>query len=108
MPFEIFKGKTNKKFYFRLKAKNQQVILSSEGYNQKSGAKNGVKSVGKHAGKTDNFEVRKAKDGRKYFVLKASNGEIIGKSQMYKSDSGLRNGMKSVATNAKGDSKDLT
>lgn len=46
------------------------------------------------------FEVRTAKDGRGYFVLKATNGQEVGRSQMYKSDSGCRNGQKSVATNA--------
>jgi uncharacterized protein YegP (UPF0339 family) len=33
-------------------------------------------------------------------VLKASNGQPVGKSQLYKSASGCSNGMKSVATNA--------
>ena len=39
-------------------------------------------------------------DGRAYFVLKATNGQEVGRSQMYKSDSGCKNGMKSVARNA--------
>ncbi|PWG69945.1 hypothetical protein DF186_24385, partial [Enterococcus hirae] len=39
---------------------------------------------------------------RTYFVLKAANGQEVGRSQMYKSDSGCRNGMKSVAANAPG------
>jgi uncharacterized protein YegP (UPF0339 family) len=39
-------------------------------------------------------------DGRDYFVLTAANGQIIGKSPMYKSKSGCGNGMKSVASSA--------
>ena len=46
------------------------------------------------------FECKTAKDGRTYFVLKAANGQAIGKSQMYKSDSGCTNGMASVAKHA--------
>jgi uncharacterized protein YegP (UPF0339 family) len=55
-----------------------------------------------------NFDRRKAKDGQDYFVLKAGNGEIIGKSEMYKSAAGMENGIKSVMKNAKGATKDLT
>ena len=43
-----------------------------------------------------------AKDGRTYFVLKASNGQEVGRSQMYKSNSGCKNGMKSVAASSQG------
>ena len=46
------------------------------------------------------FVVFKGKDGQDYFILKASNGREVGRSQMYKSDSGCTNGMKSVAKNA--------
>ena len=57
----------------------------------------------------ENFEVLKAKDGREYFVLKATNGQVIGQSQMYKSHSGCTNGVDSVIRNAKeGVVKDLT
>ena len=46
------------------------------------------------------FEVYKDKAGEYRFRLKAANGQEIGRSQMYKSDSGCNNGMKSVARNA--------
>ena len=46
--FEIFEGK-DKKFYFRLVAKNAKAIGSSEGYNDMSACKNGIKSVKKNA-----------------------------------------------------------
>ena len=42
--FQIFTGKDDK-FYFRLIAANGQPIGRSEGYNDKSGCKNGIKSV---------------------------------------------------------------
>ena len=94
--FVVFKGKDGQD-YFRLKAGNGETILSSEGYKSRSSCANGIESVRKNAQDENRFEVKTAKDGREYFILKAGNGQEIGRSQMYKSSSGCRNGMKSVA-----------
>lgn len=109
MAFEVFKNDSGK-FYFNLKASNGQVILSSQGYAAKSGAMNGVQSVINHAGDDGNFERKEAKDGSVFFTLKASNGQVIGKSQMYKAASGMENGIASVKKNATADAavKDLS
>lgn len=107
--FEIYKSEKSGDYYFRLKAGNGEIILSSQGYKDKPGAQNGIESVKKNGGDEKNFEIKEAADGRKHFNLKASNGQIIGSSQMYKSDSGLKNGIASVGKNAAGaDTKDLT
>lgn len=95
-------------FMFNLIAVNSQVILTSETYEAKKSAQNGIKSVAKNAGNEKRFEILKAKDGRGYFVLKASNGEVIGKSQMYKTTKGLKNGIASVQKNAGAKVEDLT
>ena len=110
MPFEIFKSDKSGKFYFRLKAGNGEIILQSEAYEQKAGVQNGVNSVINHAQEDSNFERKVAKDGQDYFVLKASNGQVIGKSEMYKSKAGMENGIASVKKNASTGSvvKDLT
>jgi len=97
--FIVFKGRDGQD-YFRLKAGNGETILSSEGYKSRSSCANGVESVRKNSQDENRFEIRTAKDGREYFILKAGNGQEIGRSQMYKSSSGCRNGMKSVARNA--------
>ena len=87
---------------FVLKASNGQVILSGEGYKQRKSCENGIESVRKNSQDEGRFETKTAKDGRTYFVLKATNGQVVGKSQMYKSTSGCANGIKSVAENAPG------
>lgn len=46
--FEIFSDKAGE-FRFRLKAKNGEIILASEGYTVKASAKNGIASVVKNA-----------------------------------------------------------
>ena len=61
---------------------------------------NGIESVKKNSQNEERFEVKTSNDGKEYFVLMATNGQTIGKSQMYKSDSGCGNGMKSVASSA--------
>jgi uncharacterized protein YegP (UPF0339 family) len=97
--FVVTQGKDGQD-YFVLKAGNGETILQSEGYKTRSSCANGIESVRKNAKDDKRFECRTAKDGRAYFILKAGNGQEIGRSQMYKSDSGCRNGMKSVARNA--------
>jgi len=97
--FCLSKGKDGKD-YFTLKAGNGEVILQSQGYSSASGCENGIESVRANASDESKYECREAKDGRIYFVLKANNGQEIGRSQMYKSESGCKNGMASVSKNA--------
>jgi len=46
--FEIYKDNGGD-FRFRLKARNGEIIATSEGYNSKSGCKNGIESVRENA-----------------------------------------------------------
>ncbi|MCM3564680.1 YegP family protein [Hydrogenophaga intermedia] len=84
---------------FVLKAANAQVILRSEQYDARASAQNGVASVQKNAPLPERYELKTASDGRFYFNLKASNGQVIGTSQMYTSEASRQNGIDSVKTN---------
>lgn len=95
--FEIYKDKAGE-FRFRLKAGNGQNILGSEGYAKKASCMNGVESVKKNARIETRFEHHQTPSGKWTFKLKASNGQVIGTSQSYASESSCKNGMKSVAT----------
>jgi uncharacterized protein YegP (UPF0339 family) len=97
--FEI-KQSTNSKFYFNLKAGNGQTILSSQLYETKSATENGIESVRTNAPNDDRYERLTSSNGSPYFVLKAGNGQVIGKSEMYNSASAMENGIDSVKTNA--------
>lgn len=90
----------NDEFQFVLKAGNGEVILSSEGYSSKSNCLNGIESVKRNSQDDSKFDKLEAKDGRMFFNLKATNGQIIGSSQMYASASGRDNGIESVKKNA--------
>ncbi|WP_461630863.1 multiubiquitin domain-containing protein [Labilibaculum euxinus] len=98
--YTIIVGKDDQ-FYFNLKAGNHEIILQSEGYQNKAGAIKGIESVQVNSQNRKNFEIRNSKKDQPYFVLKASNGEIIGKSEMYSSSSSMENGIDSVMENGK-------
>lgn len=97
--FEISKRK-NSEFQFNLKAGNGQVILSSEGYTKKENCKNGIESVRKNSQVESRFEKLESKNGKPYFNLKATNGQIIGTSELYESVASRDNGIASVVKNA--------
>lgn len=97
--FEITKDKSGK-HRFNLKAGNGQIILSSQGYESKSGCTNGVESVRKNSQDDARFDRKTAKDGSPYFNLTSTNGQIIGNSEMYSTASAMENGVESVKKNA--------
>ena len=97
--FEITTRK-NGEYQFNLKAGNGQVILTSEGYSSKSGCENGIDSVRKNVADDGKFEKKTAANGKSYFNLKASNGQVIGNSEMYENESSRDGGIESVKKNA--------
>lgn len=97
--FELKKRK-NGEFQFNLKASNGQVILSSEGYTTKSVALNGIESVKKNSVDDGKYDRKVSTNGKPYFNLKATNGQIIGTSEMYESAASRDNGIESVKKNA--------
>jgi len=90
----------NGEFQFVLKATNGQVILASEGYTTKAACTNGIESVKKNSQIDERFDRKTAKNGQPYFNLKASNGQIIGTSEMYSSSDACEKGIASVKKNA--------
>lgn len=96
----VITTRKNSEFQFVLKAGNGQVILSSEGYTTKSACSNGIESVRKNSVIEERFDKKTSTNGKPYFNLKASNGQIIGNSEMYESESARDNGIASVSKNA--------
>jgi uncharacterized protein YegP (UPF0339 family) len=94
------KKSTNGQFYFNLKAGNGQVILTSEMYESKSGATSGIDSVKRNAADDNRYDRKESAKGEAYFVLKAGNGEQIGRSENYSSTAAMENGIESVKENA--------
>ena len=97
--FQLKKA-ANGEFHFNLLAGNGQVILQSETYKAKPSALNGIESVQKNAREDARYERKTAANGKFHFVLKATNGQVIGQSQMYASEASMNNGIESAKNNA--------
>ena len=111
--FLIKETKTGIKF--DLKANNGEVILTSEVYKSERSCMKGVESVKRNApiapvedqtvegfffNDTATTEIYTDKAGEIRFRLKATNGQIIGVSEGYKSMPSCVNGIESVKKNA--------
>jgi uncharacterized protein YegP (UPF0339 family) len=96
----VITKRTNGEFQFNLTANNGQTILSSEGYTTKPNCEKGIESVKRNSQDDSKFDYKIASNGKPYFNLKATNGQIIGTSQLYESEASRDNGIASVKTNA--------
>lgn len=96
----VITKRANGEFQFNLKAGNGQTILASEGYTTKAACDNGVESVRKNSQDDGRYERKESSNGKYYFNLKATNGQIIGSSEMYESVASRENGIESVTKNA--------
>ena len=108
MSYELKKDSSGQ-FRFNLKAGNGEVILSSESYTQKESALAGIESVRTNGPSESNYEKKTSSSNQPYFVLKAQNGQVIGRSEMYSSEAARNNGIASVQKNCTSkEVKDLT
>jgi uncharacterized protein len=96
--YEIKTAK-NGKIHFNLKAGNGQIILSSEMYESKSAAVNGIESCKKNSGDDSRYDRKESANGKFHFNLKAGNGQVIGSSEMYETRAAMENGIESVKKN---------
>lgn len=96
----IIKTGKDEQYYFSLKAGNGEKILASEGYTTKANCNNGIDSVKTNSQDDSKFEKKSSTNGKSYFVLKATNGQVIGTSEMYESTAGRDNGIATVKSNA--------
>lgn len=96
----VITKRANGEFQFNLKANNGQTILASEGYVSKANCLNGIESVKRNSQDDSKFDSKTSSNGKPYFNLKATNGQIIGNSEMYESVAAKDNGIASVKNNA--------
>jgi len=93
--FEIYKDKAGE-YRFRLKSSNGQTILASEGYSKKASCTNGIESVQKNCLDAKCYEKKTTAGGKFRFSLKAKNGQVIGTSENYDTESARDNGIAAV------------
>ena len=95
----VLKRTSDGQYMFNLKAANGEVILTSERYTSKAAAENGIESVRANSPVDDRYRRLTSSAGEPYFTLTAANGEVIGTSQMYSTQSARENGIASVKEN---------
>ena len=92
----VLKSRRDGQFYFNLESGNYKTILTSEGYKSKAGANNGIQSCKQNSPIDARYERLSASNGEPYFVLKAANGEPIGRSETYSSSEARERGIEAV------------
>lgn len=102
--------KTSKagKFSFSLVDDNKQILMTSETYESRAAALNGIESCKKNGIEENRFERKLSTADQPYFVLKAANGQIIGTSQMYSSAAAMEKELALVKANAASAIEDST
>ncbi len=83
MKFELKQSDKNQEFYFTLRNGEGKAVITSEGYKQRSSAKNGIESVKKN-GAAGNIDLKVGEaSGKPFFNVKATNGQVVGKSRVF-------------------------
>lgn len=95
--FVVFEGHDGR-FFFHLRAANGAIVLQSQGYKSEAAALNGTFSVAGNGIDLDNYELKPSGETGYYFNLKAANGEIIGTSEVYSTQSNARRACEDIAT----------
>jgi uncharacterized protein len=85
--------------YFNLKATNGQIILTSVMYSSLAECTDAIESVRKNCSDDNRYERKVSSNNKHYFNLTSSNGQVLGKSEMYESVAGMETGIASVKRN---------
>lgn len=96
--YELSKS-SNGQYWFVLKAGNGETILTREMYQSKASALAGIASVQTNCTYNERYYKLTSRDNRYYFVLKASNYQVIATSKMYHSMQSREIGIASVKAN---------
>jgi uncharacterized protein YegP (UPF0339 family) len=83
-------------WYFTLYARNGEAVLRSERYLDEAAALNGMFSVADNGAKLARYQVKQGASGKWYFVLTATNGQVIGTSETYASKYNAERGRDAV------------
>ncbi|HRD57638.1 MAG TPA: YegP family protein [Ferruginibacter sp.] len=90
----------NGQFYFNLLASNGQILFQSEGYKNETARNNGISMFLMIVSNESNFERKLSATKKFYFIVKATDGNILGFSRMYESEASRDNGIEAVKNNA--------
>jgi len=95
--FEFHEDRVLQQFTYTLKDSKNLVLLSGTNYESKIESARALEAVILNGRDKNCYEIKTSKKGEKYFTLKSSSsGDVIGKSQLYRSELDLMNDMESI------------
>ena len=77
------KSEAKEPFSFSFVNANDESIVKSENYAAKRSALNGIESIKKNCTDDNRYELKESKNGKFFFNIKATNGQIIGTSKLF-------------------------
>lgn len=91
MKILLKKSDADSPFSFTFTDKDDKMLLKSESYKQKTSCTNGIESVRKNCPEDARYELKTAKNGKFFFNLKSTNGQIVGTSAFFASEDDRKN-----------------
>lgn len=86
MTINLRKSDANEPFSFIFVNEEGKTIVKSENYAQKASAKNGIESVKKNCQDDNRYELKESSNGKPFFNIKSTNGQIVGTSALFGSE----------------------
>lgn len=83
MKILLKKSQAAEPFTFSFVDDEGKVVVKSENYSQKASAKKGIESVKKNSQIDKRYILKESKNGKFFFNLKASNGQIVATSALF-------------------------
>ncbi|MFT5719764.1 MAG: hypothetical protein ACI9W6_000052 [Motiliproteus sp.] len=85
MKIIVKKSQAKEPFTFAFMDGSGKTLVKSENYASRKSCVNGVESVRKNSQIDSRYEMLESKNGKFYFNLKASNGQVVGTSALFAS-----------------------
>ncbi len=86
MKIVVKKSQAKEPFTFAFLDAAGKTVVKSENYVAKKSCLNGVESVRKNSQVDARYEFCESKNGKYYFNLKATNGQVVGTSALFASE----------------------
>ena len=87
MTINLRKSDAKEPFTFIFVNAEGKTIVKSENYAQKASAKNGIESVKKNCQEDSRYEMKESSNGKSFFNIKSTNGQVVGTSALFADDS---------------------
>lgn len=86
MTINLRKSEAKEPFSFIFVNAEGKTVVKSENYAQKASAKNGIESVKKNCQDDARYELKESSNGKSFFNIKSTNGQIVGTSALFAND----------------------